>query len=83
MEWRTIFRLFNAVKNIYISKEFIRQILLSLQDLLPALENLFLEDLQPSGPDRPDQEVHEVVGQFVAARQLLGHPVAVSHWDGI
>ena len=88
MEWRTILHLFKAVKNLYISKEFVRQIFLSLQELLkesvlPALENLFLEDLQPLRPDRPDHEDHEAVGQFVAARQLLGHPVAVSHWDGI
>jgi hypothetical protein len=81
MEWRTIFRLFKAVKNLYISKEFVQQIFLSLQELLResvllALENLFLEDLQPSGHD------HEAVRQFVAARQLLGHPVVISYWDG-
>ena len=85
MEWRIIFHLFKSVKNLYVSKEFVQQILLSLQELLresvlPALENLFLENLQPSGPDHED---NEAVGQFVAARQLLGHPVAVSHWDGI
>ena len=44
-------------------------------DVLPALENLFLEELNPSGP------VQEAVGQFVAARQLLDHPVVVSRWN--
>jgi hypothetical protein len=34
-----------------------------------------LEELKPSGP------VQEAIGQFVAARQLLGHPVAVSRWN--
>ena len=63
-------------------QEFARCIAPALQELvgervtevLPALESLFLEDLQPSGP------VQEAIGQFVAARQLLGHPVAVSRW---
>jgi len=44
-------------------------------EVLPALQNLFLEDPQPSGP------VEEAVGRFVAARQLSGNPIAVSPWD--
>ena len=43
--------------------------------LLPALQNVFLEGLQPSGP------VQKATGQFVAARELTGHPVTVSRWD--
>ena len=82
MQWLEIFHPFTAVKNLYVSKEFARCIAPALQelvgervtDVLPALESLFLEELQPSGP------VQEAIGQFVAARQLLGHPVAVSHW---
>jgi hypothetical protein len=78
------FHPFTAVKNLYVSKGLARCIALSLKelveervaDVLPALESIFLEELQPSGP------VQEAIGQFVAARQLLGRPVvAVSPWD--
>ena len=80
MEWLEIFRPFTAVKNFYISKELAHCIALFLKglvkervtDVLPALESLFLEELYPSGP------IQEAIGSFVAARQLLGHPVAVS-----
>jgi hypothetical protein len=83
VQWLEIFYPFFAVKNLYVSKEFARCIAFSLQELVgeraadvfPALETLFLEELRPSGP------VKEAIGQFVAARQLLGHPVAVSDWN--
>jgi hypothetical protein len=75
---------FSAVKNLYVSKESAQCIAPALQNLvgervtgvLPALKSLFLEELQPSGP------AQEAIEQFVAARQLLGHPVAVSRWNG-
>jgi hypothetical protein len=81
-QWLEIFRPFTAVTNLFVCKEFAHCIAPALQELvrervvvvLPALENLFLEELQPSGP------VQEAIGQFVAARRLLGHPVAVSNW---
>jgi hypothetical protein len=65
------------VKNLYVVKEISESIAFALQklvgeDLFPALENIFLEDLQ--------SPVQEAIGPFVAARQLLGRPVAVSHW---
>jgi hypothetical protein len=74
---------FTGVKNLYVCKQLAQCIALALQelagdnvtDLLPALESLFLEGLQPSG------SVQEAIGEFVAARQLSGHPVAVSDWN--
>jgi hypothetical protein len=45
--------------------------------MLPALESLSVEDLQQLGP------VQKTIGQFIAARQLLGHPVVVYQWDRI
>jgi hypothetical protein len=82
MPWLEILHPFTAVKNLYLSREFARFFAPALQDLvgerviemLPALESLSLEDPQPSGP------VQEAIEQFVAARQLSGHPVAVSRW---
>jgi hypothetical protein len=78
-----IFHAFTFVKNLYVSKEFVRGLVPALQelveegvtDVLPVLETLFLEELQSSGP------VRDAIEQFVAARQLLGRPVAISHWN--
>ena len=80
-----IFRPFTAVKNLYLCHELAQCVAPALQELvgdpesvanvLPALESIFLEDLEPSRP------VQEAIGQFVAARRLSGHPVAVSPWN--
>jgi hypothetical protein len=82
-QWLEIFRPFTAVKDLYLSREFALHIAPALQGLvgeramevLPSLRNLFLEELHPSGA------VEEAIEQFVAARQLSGHPIVVSHWD--
>jgi hypothetical protein len=71
------------VKNLYLSKEFTRRIVPSLQELtggrstqvLPTLENIFLQELQSSGT------IQKGIQQFVAARQVTSHPIAVSLWD--
>jgi hypothetical protein len=76
-----VFHPFTAVKNLYVSKEIAQCIASVLQNreramyVLPALENILLQELRPSRP------IQEAIGQFVAARQLLGRPVAVSHWN--
>jgi hypothetical protein len=83
-QWPEIFYSFTAVKNLYISKEFLESIALDLKEfvgervthVLPALGSLFLEGLPSTGP------VREAIEQFVAARQLLDHPVVLSLWDG-
>jgi hypothetical protein len=74
---------FTTVKNLFISEVFARRIVSALQELvevrrtevLPVLENIFLEGLEASGP------MEKGIGQFVAMRQVIGHPVAVSRWD--
>ena len=81
--WLELLHRFAAVKKLYLCKEFVPRIAPALQELvggrttevLPTLENIFLEGFQPSGP------VHKGIEKFVAARQLTGHPVAVSQWD--
>jgi hypothetical protein len=70
------------VKNLYLRKEFVPGIAAALQELvgaritevLPSLQNIFVEGFEPSGP------LQENIGQFVAARQLSGHPIAISDW---
>ena len=80
--WLELLHPFTAVKNLYVGKGIVPRIACALQELgettevLPALENVFLDEFQPSGSP------HKGIEKFVAARQLTGHPVAVSRWDG-
>ena len=80
--WVDLLHPFTAVKNLYLCREFSRRIGPALQELvegittevLPTLENIFLEGLVPSG------SVEGGIGQFVAARQVAGHPITISRW---
>jgi hypothetical protein len=82
-QWLELLHPFTAVKDLYLSQEFVPRIAPALQELvegramevLPAPQNLFLEVLQLSEP------VEKAVGRLVAARQLSGHPIAVSPWN--
>ena len=77
--WLTLFQPFTAVRDLYFSKEHLPFIAPALQELvgerttevLPSLQNLFLDELLPAGP------IHEAIMQFVAARQLSGHPLDI------
>ena len=81
--WLELFQPFIAVKKLYLSRIFAGRIVSALQELvggrttevLPSLQNVFLEGLQTSGP------VQEGIQQFVAMRQA-SHPIVVSPWDG-
>ena len=82
--WLDLLRSFVALKNLYLSKEFVPRLEPALQELvrggttgvLPTLENIFLEGFLPPGP------LHKAIEKFVAARRLTSHPVAVSRWEG-
>jgi hypothetical protein len=82
--WLQLLLPFTAVKNLYLSEEFAPSIAAVLQELvgtritevLPSLQNIFVEELKSSGPS----SFQENVGQFVAARQLSDHPIAISGW---
>ena len=83
VRWPEIFLPFTVAKNLYLSKKIAQFIAPALQKLvkegvknaLPALESIFLEELEPSRP------IQNATAQFIASRQLLDHPVAVSHWN--
>ena len=83
-EWLDLLHPFSAVKNFYVLSQFAPRIAPALQELtgertrevFPALQNLFLEGLQPSEP------VHEGIARFISARQLINQPVVISVWDG-
>jgi hypothetical protein len=84
-QWVELFHPFNTVKTLDISETFVGRVVPALQvlagkemtatEVLPELQNIFLEGQQPSGP------IQNAIGQFVAVRQLSGHPVAVHHRD--
>jgi hypothetical protein len=84
-QWLELLRPFTTVKNLYLSKEFAPRIVPALQELvgdrtaevLPALQNIFLEELRPSGP------VQEAIGKFVASRRLSGHSITVRLWQSL
>ena len=79
--WLRLLRPFTSVKNLYLSEEIARRIVPALQELvgvratevLPALENIFLEEGQRSGP------VQEGIQEVVTVRQATNHPIAVSY----
>jgi len=79
-QWLEFFCPFTAVKDLYPSRKFVPPITPALQELVgertmevpPVLQRLFLEELHPSAP------VEEAIEQFVAVRQLSGHPIVVS-----
>ena len=75
----TSIRRCEPVKCFYLSWGLMSRIAPALQELagevLPSLQKLFLEDL-------PSLPVQGAIKEFVAARQLAGHPIVVSPWDG-
>jgi len=83
-QWPEFFQPFSAVKNLYLSEEIMLSVARALRELsgesvtevLPALQDIFLEGVEPLGP------VQEAIGTFVAARQLHGNLIAVHDWDG-
>jgi hypothetical protein len=80
--WLQLLLPFTAVKDLYVSREFAPGIAAALQelvgaritDVLPNLQNVFVEGLEPSGP------LQENIGRFVATRLLSDHPIAISAW---
>jgi F-box-like len=76
--WLELWRRFVGVKNLHITKPLGLPVMSALAVLtgdgvrvLPALQNIFLEGLQPSGPLRDN------VDQLTAARQSI----SVHHWN--
>ena len=81
--WLEIFHPFTGVNNLYITNGYASSIACALQELvggrtmevLPNLQSIFLAVYKPSEP------IPEGIQNFVAARQLSGHPITVSIWE--
>ena len=84
--WLELLHFFTTVKNLFLSENIATRVVPALQEVvggrttevLPTLQNVFIEGLQPSGHV---QEVQEGIGKFVASRQLTSQPIVVSRWD--
>ncbi len=82
-DWLELLNPFVSVKSLYVDERLgpsVAQVLQELageriMEVLPALHDLFLEGLQPSG------SVQEALKPFVAARQCSNHPVVIQRWD--
>jgi hypothetical protein len=81
--WLELLHPFPAVKNLYLCREFASRIVPALQEVvggrttevLPTLQNIFVDKPQLLGP------VREGIQQFVAARQVTNHPITINPWD--
>ena len=84
IQWREFLHPFTSVNSVtLVGRNSVRLVLLALQELagdgetevLPALQNLFIRTYswQLFGP------VKEAIEQFIATRQLYGHPVTVHY----
>jgi hypothetical protein len=83
--WLRVLLPFTVVKNLFLSEEFAPGIAAALQKLdggritevLPSLQNIFVEGLRVETLGLFQKKI----GQFVAARQLSGHPIAISKYS--
>jgi hypothetical protein len=80
-QWLEVLQPFVTVKNLYLSNKVASYVSPALQglageratEMLPMLQALVLDGPQPSGP------VKGAFREFVAVRQLSGHPVAIRY----
>ena len=83
--WRELLQPFTAVKDLYLDTVITPHIARTLQELvgenvlqlLPVLQNIFLEDRQAW----LSRAIPEGIEQFVSTRQLASHPISVSGWE--
>jgi len=82
-QWLEILRPFASVRDLVLSGQLIQVVAPVLGDLigesvakeLPALQNIFVEGVLPSGSLPWQKEI----GQFITARQISGLPIAVHY----
>jgi hypothetical protein len=85
-KWVELLRYFSAVEDLYLSKgvsvclaptlrEFAENFAADgVTEALPALKNLSIEELEPSGP------LWDPLLMFCAMKHFSGHPVDVHPW---
>ena len=78
--WLDFFHPFTTVKNLYLSRESVRRIAPTLQEIVGERVTEVLPNLQRVFLEGESEFVPEAMGRFIAARQLSGRPIVVSHW---
>jgi hypothetical protein len=84
IQWLELLHLFPSVKDLVMSEKTFRLVAPALDefaggsvtDVLPALQNIFLQGPQSSEPNKKD------IGRFISTRHLFGRPVTVQHRYG-
>jgi hypothetical protein len=79
LQWLELLHPFTSVKKLVLYNKIVGLVAPALQELtgetatevLPALQSLLLKRPRRSGP------INKAIAQFVAARQISGHPVAI------
>jgi len=82
-QWRELLRPFASVKDLVLCGRFVRLVAPILGEFirervaeeLPALQNIFVEDVSLSGY----LSRQKAIGQFITTRQISGRPVAVHY----
>jgi hypothetical protein len=88
MQWVDLFHSFAAVESLRIPRELGSRIAPVLHELaqpsaaevLPALNGLIFEELEPSSES--GSPLQGAIERFIAARGCPGHPIDVRRWDG-
>jgi hypothetical protein len=86
-QWLDLLRPFTTVEDLYLSYIFSLYIVPALHgiieegmtEVLPSLQNIFLDKLSPPR----SVEVEEAARQFVAALHLSSRAIVVSPWDRV
>jgi len=81
IQWFELLSTFPSVKDLELSANLAQLVAPALgglteegaTEVLPALQNILIEGLQPS------ESVQKSIGQFISTRQLSGRPVIVHH----
>ena len=84
-QWLDLLGPFTTVGDLYLSQDISPAMVPILHgiigegtmEVLPSLQNLFLERESPPGP------VEEAIGELVAALRLSSRPIAVSRWNKV
>jgi len=79
--WLELLQPFVFVEDLVLLDEVVGFVLPALQEftgegvtnMLPALQNIFIQGPQPSGP------IYKAIKKFVNAQWLSGHPIAVHY----
>ena len=79
-QWLDLLRPFTTVKDLHVTREIAPHIARALQELVGERVKEVLPALQTLVFEKPEA-VQETIGPFIIARQLAGHPIAISCWE--